>query len=112
MNLLTNALFAITKKESDEHNKLIIKTFELNEQIYVSIEDTGIGMKDEVKAKIFEPFFTTKDIGEGTGLGMSIVFGILESHQAKLKIESEYGVGTKMLLILNKKINLSNSSLH
>lgn len=112
MNLFVNALYAIAKKESQENNKLIIVTYELDNQIYISIEDTGIGMKEEVKAKIFEPFFTTKPIGEGTGLGMSIVFQILESHHAKLEIESEYGVGTKMLLILNKRLNLGTTSLN
>lgn len=108
MNLLSNALFAISKNKSKEKHKLVIKSYELNNQIFVSIEDTGIGMSEEVKSKIFEPFFTTKDVGEGTGLGMSIVFRILESHNAKLEIESEVGVGTKMLLILNKQINLNN----
>lgn len=108
MNLLSNALFAISKNKSKEKHKLVVKSYELNNQIFVSIEDTGIGMSEEVKSKIFEPFFTTKDVGEGTGLGMSIVFRILESHNAKLEIESEVGVGTKMLLILNKQINLNN----
>ncbi len=105
MNLLSNAIYAINKKKTDGENKLIIKTYELNDHIYVSIEDTGIGMTDDVKAKVFEPFFTTKDVGEGTGLGMSIVFKIIESHHAKIEIESEYGVGTKIIIILNKRLN-------
>jgi two-component system NtrC family sensor kinase len=105
MNLLSNAIYAITKKKTDDENKIIIKTYELNDHIYVSIEDTGIGMTDTVKAKVFDPFFTTKDVGEGTGLGMSIVYKIIESHQAKIEIESEFGVGTKMTLILNKRLN-------
>jgi len=105
MNLLSNALYAINKKKTDGDNTLTIKTYELNDHIYISIEDTGIGMTDDVKAKVFEPFFTTKDVGEGTGLGMSIVFKIIESHQAKIEIESEYGVGTKIIIILNKRID-------
>ena len=106
MNLIANAIYAINKNESLT-KQLMIKTYELNDHIYVLIQDTGIGMTEEVKSKIFDPFFTTKDVGEGTGLGMSIVFKIIESHTAKIEIESEFGVGTKILLILNKKINLA-----
>ncbi len=104
MNLFSNALQAIGMKQSQETNKLLIKSYHSDEQVFVSIEDTGIGMTPEVKARIFEPFFTTKNIGEGTGLGMSIVFKIIESHGAKIEVESEFGIGTKILLILNKKI--------
>ncbi len=103
MNLFNNAIYAINKNESGK-KQLLINTYELNDQIFVSIEDTGIGMTPEVKAKVFEPFYTTKDVGEGTGLGMAIVFKIIESHHAKIEIESEYGIGTKILLILNKKL--------
>lgn len=106
MNLFSNALYAIASKNSNVKNKLTIKTYASNQQVFVSVEDTGIGMTPEVKDKIFDPFFTTKEVGEGTGLGMSIVFKIIESHGAKIEVESEFGVGTKILLILNKKINL------
>ncbi len=104
MNLFSNALYAIAAKKDSGPNKLTIKTFELGDKICMSLEDTGIGMSEEVKNKIFEPFFTTKDVGEGTGLGMSIVFKILENHQAKLEVESKVGIGTKFLLTLNKNI--------
>ncbi len=105
MNLFTNALYAMKQKSLTEKNTLIINSFEKNDKIYVTIEDTGIGMSKKIKEKIFEPFFTTKDVGEGTGLGMSIVFKIVESHQAKLEIESEEGKGSKVTLILNKTLN-------
>lgn len=105
MNIFSNAIYAMNKKNSNEENFLTIKSYEKGENVIVTIEDTGIGMTAEAKEKIFEPFFTTKDVGEGTGLGMSIVFKIIESHHAKLEIESEVGVGTKMTLILNKRIN-------
>jgi signal transduction histidine kinase len=104
MNLLTNSLYAINQKKSEEKDKLIITTFGSGENICISFEDTGIGMKPEVQDKIFEPFFTTKDVGEGTGLGMSIVFKIIETHKGKIEVESQYGKGTKITLILNKKI--------
>ena len=104
MNLFSNALYAIKTKKSDANNKLVISTSFDTDNVYVKVEDNGIGMSPEVKAKIFDPFFTTKAVGEGTGLGMSIVFKIIESHNAKIEVESEYGVGTKILLILKKKI--------
>jgi signal transduction histidine kinase len=105
MNVFSNAIYAMNKKQSTEPNKLTIKTFEKDNKIYVTMEDTGTGMSKEAKEKIFEPFFTTKDVGEGTGLGMSIVFKIVESHHAKMEIESEEGKGTKITLILNKKLS-------
>ncbi|MES2681428.1 MAG: 7TM diverse intracellular signaling domain-containing protein [Bacteroidota bacterium] len=105
MNLLSNALYAIKQNKTVPEHQLIITSEMAGEKVAVSVEDTGIGMTPEVKAKIFEPFFTTKDVGEGTGLGMSIVFKIVETHQAKMEVESEYGKGTKITLILNKKIS-------
>ena len=104
MNILSNAIYAINHKKSTEKNRLVIRSFIRDNQIGVSFEDTGIGMSAEVKNKIFEPFYTTKDVGEGTGLGMSIVFKIMESHQAKIEIESELGKGTKITLLFNQTI--------
>lgn len=105
MNLLSNAVYAMKKKTGAEQNTLTITSYMRGEKVCVSVEDTGIGMSQQVKEKIFEPFFTTKDVGEGTGLGMSIVFKIVESHHAKLEIQSEQGVGTKITLVLNKRIS-------
>ncbi|MDP3558544.1 MAG: 7TM diverse intracellular signaling domain-containing protein [Bacteroidota bacterium] len=109
MNLLSNAIFAINSKKNNSGGKLIISSYSSNSQVFVLIEDTGIGMTEEVKNKLFEPFFTTKGVGEGTGLGMSIVFKIIESHGAKIEVESELGVGTKILVILNTKIAANRS---
>jgi signal transduction histidine kinase len=105
MNLLSNALYAIERNKNVVEPKLIITSLVVDDKVVVRFEDTGIGMTPEVKAKIFEPFFTTKDVGEGTGLGMSIVFKIVEIHKAKMEIETEPGKGTVITLILNKKIN-------
>jgi two-component system, NtrC family, sensor kinase len=108
MNILTNAIYAVKHKPEDSENKITIVSKQVGDKIHVIFHDTGIGMTKEVKEKIFEPFFTTKDVGEGTGLGMSIVYKIIESHHAKLEVESELGVGTTLTLILNQRIGSKN----
>jgi two-component system NtrC family sensor kinase len=106
MNTFNNAIHAI--EETKVGGTLTISSYVLdNDHIAVSVEDTGIGMTPETKAKIFEPFFTTKDVGQGTGLGMSIVFTIIQSHQGTIAIESEFGKGTKIIFTIPMKVAVS-----
>jgi signal transduction histidine kinase len=102
MNILTNAIQAIKAKPimSDEEVIAIETNDMANDQIQISIKDSGIGMTDEVKHHIFEPFFTTKDIGEGTGLGMAIVYKIVEKHSGKINIISSPGEGAEFIITL------------
>jgi len=65
---------------------------------FLSIKDTGMGMSDEVKEHIFEPFFTTKDIGQGTGLGLSVVDGIVKSHNGWIEVVSTRDSGTEFMI--------------
>jgi signal transduction histidine kinase len=102
MNIINNSIQAIAaKKEPDETESITIKTRDLDSNtIEISIKDSGIGMTEEVKQKIYEPFFTTKEVGEGTGLGMSIAFKIIEKHHGKIKIVSSPGNGAEFILTL------------
>jgi len=102
MNILTNAVQSIKSKPLKTDDEIIsIATRDAdNDQIEISIKDSGIGMADEVKRHIFEPFFTTKDIGEGTGLGMAIVFKIIQKHEGKINIISEPAEGAEFIITL------------
>jgi signal transduction histidine kinase len=66
----------------------------------LSVTDTGIGIPPEVLNKIFDPFFTTKPVGEGTGLGLSAVHGIVSSHDGKIEVRSQPGTGTTFSIFL------------
>jgi signal transduction histidine kinase len=92
MNLLTNAGQAVSGHEGA---KVTISTSKAEDgSVVVAIADNGPGMSPDVKGRIFDPFFTTKDVGEGSGLGLSIVHGIVERHQGSIEVESELGEGT------------------
>jgi CheY-like chemotaxis protein len=67
---------------------------ETSEYICLAVSDTGLGIDDAVRTKIFEPFFTTKPPGEGTGLGMSMVYGLIKQHGGLIKVDSEPRRGT------------------
>lgn len=71
-----------------------------DQQLIVSIKDTGYGIPRENISKIFDPFFTTKPATEGTGLGLSISYGIIEKHCGKISVDSQEGVGTEMTITL------------
>jgi len=62
--------------------------------VSVEVRDTGSGMTDEVKRRICEPFYTTKPVGQGTGLGLSLSFSIIQKHGERIEVDSEPGVGT------------------
>ena len=98
MNILSNAIEAI----GDNQGTIAIETINKEEQIVITIEDTGEGIPSEVQARIFEPFFTTKEVGKGTGLGLSISYGIIKKHNGTLTFTSKLGQGTKFTISLPK----------
>ena len=95
MNLLVNAGQAI-----QEDGKIIIKTREENNKVIISVSDNGKGIAKEHLAKIFDPFFTTKPVGQGTGLGLSLSYNIIQKHNGEMSVESEVGKGTEFIIQL------------
>jgi signal transduction histidine kinase len=95
LNILKNAIQAIEKR-----GKIIIRTYEENNNIFVEIIDTGCGIPEELQNRIFEPFFTLKEVGKGTGLGLSIVYGIIKKHKGDIAVKSKIGEGTKFIIKL------------
>jgi PAS domain S-box-containing protein len=110
MNLCLNARDAMP-----EGGRLLLETAEVSVEeerarhwigarpgpfVRVRVSDTGFGMPPEVRARIFEPFFTTKGPGQGTGLGLAMVFGIVQQHGGWVECESEVGCGTRFDIYL------------
>ena len=110
LNLCVNASQAMTiMKEEEEGGTLSVSLSAVEGESVpaknspyacIHISDTGIGMDEEIRARIFEPFFTTKDKEIGTGLGLSMVYNIVQQHQGIIEVESAPGEGTTMKVFL------------
>lgn len=96
MNFLLNCFDAIEK----EGNIVITTANTDDDRVKIEISDDGTGIDPEIQKKIFDPFFTTKDVGIGTGLGLSVCLGIIESHSGKIEFQSEPGRGTTFTIYL------------
>jgi signal transduction histidine kinase len=98
MNLLANAADAVGDRGG---NVWIASQLDNDAQrVMISIRDDGAGMTPEVRARVFEPFFTTKSVGQGTGLGLSVSYGIIERHRGTLTVDSAPGAGTTFTITL------------
>jgi PAS domain S-box-containing protein len=105
VNLVVNARDAMPPEGGD----VVIRTTTITEgggiatpvgeYAVLIVRDTGVGMDDETRARIFEPFFTTKEIGRGTGLGLSVVFGVVKESGGHIRVQTEPGRGTTFELL-------------
>lgn len=95
VNLITNAVHAMPSG-----GNITVKTGRKKDYIALTVTDTGSGMTPEIKSKIFEPFFTTKPPGQGTGLGLSVVQGIIQTHNGKINVVSTPGKGSQFEILL------------
>lgn len=110
VNLCTNAFHALQNERgyiyiniektfisSNEHNYHGIPE---GDYVKIMVSDNGVGIPPEIIDKIYDPYFTTKPQGEGTGLGLSTVMGIVKNHQGTIKVYSEVGEGTTFIILL------------
>lgn len=95
INLIMNAVHAMP-----EGGTLRFGVGREKDMVKLTVSDTGHGMSQEVVKKIFDPFFTTKEFGKGTGLGLTVVKGIIEEHQGSIMVQSEAGKGTTFTILL------------
>jgi signal transduction histidine kinase len=96
MNIVVNGAHAI----QGERGVITIRTGREGEQVWIEIADTGAGIPKEIQSRIFDPFFTTKPIGSGTGLGLSLSYGIIQKHNGQIEVQSEPGQGTTFRITL------------
>ena len=96
MNLAINAQQAM----EPDGGTVDIATYFDNDNVYISVSDTGPGISEEVAEKIFEPFFTTKTAGKGTGLGLSVTYGIIRDHKGEIRVEKADSGGARFVIAL------------
>ncbi len=111
MNLGANAEYAmrefggklvvrLAQIEVDEGHLLLRQGFSVGTYIRLTFSDSGKGMTPNIQKRIFDPFFTTKDVGEGTGMGLSVIHGVVTSHGGTIQVESLEGANTTFIIYL------------
>jgi two-component system, NtrC family, sensor kinase len=101
LNIISNAVHAVNKKFGEGDGGLISIGTECDaDYVYIKISDNGIGMSENTKRRMFEPFFTTKEVGQGTGLGMSIAYNTIIKHNGSINIVSELNKGSEFIIKL------------
>lgn len=97
INIIMNAAQSIKQEGVITLSAEVDKT---EKQVQIEIHDTGPGIPKEIQGRLFDPFYTTKDEGEGTGLGLSVAYGIIQQHRGKITVRSEPGQGASFLISL------------
>lgn len=97
VNLLMNAVQAI-----EGRGCITVRTRVQGDEVHVDVQDDGSGISPIVLPRIFDPFFTTKPPGRGTGLGLSVSYGIVERHQGRIRVETEEGKGSCFTVVLRR----------
>jgi two-component system NtrC family sensor kinase len=96
LNLLVNAAQAI----GPERGLIVVRSGDAGTEVWVEVEDNGSGIAPDKLARIFDPFFTTKPVGRGTGLGLSLAYGIVQKHHGRIDVHSKPGCGSRFRVTL------------
>ncbi len=91
LNLIVNAAHALHGRD---RGIVTVITRRAGDEVLVAVRDNGVGMDESTRARLFEPFFTTKPVGEGTGLGLAVVHGVVADHGGRIEVESAPGAGS------------------
>ncbi|MCX2978696.1 PAS domain S-box protein [Candidatus Marimicrobium litorale] len=97
----------IAKRQTENNMELALQA---GKYVVVSVEDSGVGISDEHLAHVYEPFFTTKDVGKGSGLGLSMVYGFIQQSNGQCIIRSKVGKGTTISMYFPEARNLEETS--
>ncbi|MEP6951558.1 MAG: ATP-binding protein [Ginsengibacter sp.] len=111
LNLFTNAFYAVTEKKKLQPGYLpagqpgyeptvTVSIKKIADKMEIRVKDNGTGIPQEMLDKIFQPFFTTKPTGQGTGLGLSLSYDIITSHEGEMKVETQEGEGAEFIIQL------------
>ena len=101
LNLFSNSAYSLNQCENKEDATIWIRTYKVGKSAQIEVEDNGEGMSDETMRRVFDPFYTTKPVGQGTGLGLSVSYKIIEqNHGGSITVESELNKGTKIIIVL------------
>ena len=104
LNLYNNAFYAVSEKSKRNIQGYLpsvsVNTSLQNDKVEIRVRDNGMGITDKLKEKIFQPFFTTKPTGQGTGLGLSLSYDIINAHHGDIKVESKEGEFTEFIMHL------------
>ena len=122
INLCTNAYHALGEKGTleirlreatpNDLHRFSGYTPSAESYVVLSVSDTGTGMTEDVRKRIFDPFFTTKEVGKGTGMGLSLVHGIVTNAGGAIHVESELDVGSSFQILLPCKANPNTLPMH
>jgi signal transduction histidine kinase len=104
LNLITNAFYVVDEKKKlgfEGYDPTVtVSTKKVGDKVLISVKDNGNGIPQKILDKIFQPFFTTKPSGQGTGLGLSLSYDIVNAHGGELKVQTKEGEGTEFIISL------------